>query len=111
MIAPMSARSPRVRPLRPAPRLSGPLGPAPRVPVSRADALELTGLDIARHGLLDLELTGGRIRPAQLAQPPVLELEDLEHVYEVDAGRDRDQPERSHQQRPAQAVVAVVVGV
>ena len=52
---------------------------------------------------------GGQAAQAHRGQ--ALELEDLQHVDQVDAGRDDDQPERDHDQRPAGVEVAVVVGV
>src|SRR3954464_13796936 len=67
-----------------------------------ADGRELAGLEILADGLVDLVLAGLRVRAAQLPCAQPAQLEDLEHVDEVDARREAEREERAHHQRPAE---------
>src|SRR3954452_14188091 len=67
---------------------------------SALDDLELAGLDVARDALVDLPLRRVRVALAHLALAEAAQLEDLEHVDEVDARGERDEPERDHDERP-----------
>src|SRR5439155_991380 len=74
-----------------------------------ADRLELTSLDLAHDLLRDL-LLRHRLAP-ELALAEATELQDLEHVYEIQARGDGRQPEADHHGRPAGVEVPVVVRV
>src|SRR5262245_58332875 len=75
------------------------------------DDVELARLDVAGDALGDLPLRGVGLAFADLprAQPP--ELEDLEHVDQVDARGQSDRAETGHHERPAPVEVAGVVGI
>ena len=60
----------------------------------------------ARPRLVDLVLARVRIGLPQLDRPQTLELEDLEHVDEVHAGRQADQREHDQERDPARLVRA-----
>ena len=68
-----------------------------RRPRARADRVELAGLELALDVAVDLvlgDVSGLSRRSATLAQ--AAELQDLEHVDEVDAGRQHEQAEQRH---------------
>jgi hypothetical protein len=50
-----------------------------------------------------------RVGATQLPGAQALELEDLQHDHEIDAGGNHQQPERDHHERPAELELAVVV--
>src|SRR6478609_6078279 len=63
------------------------------------DLLELAGLQAALDVLVDLVLRGPH--PPQADRVQALELEDLEHVDQVDRGGDHEHAEADHRERPA----------
>src|SRR4051794_8677351 len=58
-----------------------------------------------------LELLLDRVLVGALARAETRELEDFEHVDQIEAGAERQNAESSQHQRPARVEVAVMVGV
>jgi hypothetical protein len=71
--------------------------------------IHLTGLKISDDVTLDLRRRGVWAQPPQTGGVQTAELEDLEHVHEVNARGHHEQPERDHHKRPTRTQVAVVV--
>src|SRR5262245_56355436 len=80
-------------------------------PASPSDRWELSGLEVVADGLVDVVLAGLRVRAPQLPRAQPAQLEDLEHVDEVDARREPEREQPAHHQRPAEDQVAVAVRV
>src|SRR3954469_6971317 len=82
----------------------------------QVDDLELARLQLARDAGVDLRLLGRRLTiehpgALHLELPEALELEDLQHQHEVQAGDQRGDREADHRKAPAHVEVAVVVRI
>ena len=80
----------------------GPLRPLARSLGLAPDRVELAGLHAPLDVGVDLGLGRLRAQPPQPHRVDAAELEDLEHVDEVDARGQHEQPERPHDDRPAE---------